>query len=271
MALLDQAPSPTLNSRQLVIPIPVFPHHQIRLLHRQCNGIHFYQFTVKLAKTTKTEILKLMKSTLQKAWLLPMLICVASLINISIVKAAVIVYFEQDGDNVTASWSGTLNIPTTSVATRDDSAAVVTIGDTQNLYHLSNGSGAGYYLAELGAASASGLLTYNVGPEPGDPTISFGFALGALAWNDIHISGGTVGAVTQLTFDPSRDKIRFLSGLSLGDLNADAFSNSLAWTATTTNDTISFTTGPVPSVPEPSSLLLVGAGTLTFLARRKRA
>jgi hypothetical protein len=83
------------------------------------------------------------------------------------------------------------------------------------------------------------------------------------------ISAGVVGNVTQLTFDPSRDVIRF-NFRTLVEMNADSFTSTLAWTATDSGDIITYTIGPVP-VPEPSSALLVGLGGLALLARRKKA
>lgn len=205
----------------------------------------------------------------QKKWLLPVLSCMGMMGTISTAQAAVTVYWEQDGADVIASWSGTLDLDPligTSTLQTDDRDEAIAPG----LYHLSGGVN-GYYFNSLFSAGspnfASGLGSAFESPS-GESHASFGFRISQIFYNDVHVSGGMLGAVSQLSFDPTRDVIRF-SGMTLAGMSAGGFLDTLAWTAATTGDTISYTTGPVP-VPEPSSALLVGLGTLALFARRKR-
>lgn len=188
--------------------------------------------------------------------------------TMSTAQAAVTVYWEQNGLDVIASWSGTLAVDPSLMI--DTTLEVLDDGDlatTIQLLHLSMGAN-GYYINSTGSVSSTNISTSSDIPS-GEVSPSFGIGRNNLYWNDVHISGGSVGAVSELTFDPTRDVIRF-AGQTLAGMNAGSFSNTLAWTATTTGDTISYTTGPVVSVPEPSSTLLLGLGTLALLARRKR-
>jgi hypothetical protein len=57
------------------------------------------------------------------------------------------------------------------------------------------------------------------------------------------------------------------SDQTLSDIGASDFSNTLAWTAGGTGDTISYTTVPVP---EPSSTALIAVGFLALAVRRHR-
>lgn len=184
---------------------------------------------------------------------------------VSATHAAVTVSWKQDGADVIASWSGTLNVDSglATDSVRNDAPASDGGGlQDRNCFILRSGVNNGFYDSEVGSASVVQVPnTSTTVPVP----VSFGFSEATLYWNDVHITGGTVGAVSELTFDPSRDVIRF-SGQSLVGMNVESFSNTLAWTAITTGDTISYTT-----VPEPSGMLLGGMGTLFLLVRRRKA
>lgn len=199
------------------------------------------------------------------------LTCISAILTLSPVfvedtEAAVIVYWEQDGSDVTATWTGTLDTPILTDTTTTNLFAE-NIASSNRLSHLSDAPGASHY-GELAGAGPSIIINTviqgsTVGSNPG-----FGFAGNSLYWSDVHISQGSVGNVTQVRFNPSRDVIRF-SNQTLSGMFANNFSDTLAWTVDDTGDTIRYTTGPVVT-PEPSGVLLLGLGGLSAVFRRSR-
>lgn len=178
-------------------------------------------------------------------------------------QAVVTVLWEQDGANVTATWSGTLNIVNSTDTTRDDGNDF-SVGAADALLIRVSGAGLGAYTNSF-AGRPTDILTFDVGGAAGSSPLSFGFNDFIISWNDAHISGGSVGNVTELTFVANRDIITF-ANTDLASIGANSFNNTLAWTSdAATNNTISYTT-----VPEPSSLLLTSLGSLALLVRRKR-
>ena len=97
---------------------------------------------------------------------------------------------------------------------------------------------------------------------------SFGFTGNGLIWSASDITGGDVGAVSEITVDPS-DTFFVIENTMLADvLGASTEDGDTLWTATT-NDTIVLSTSPPVLVPEPSSAILCFFAGIGLL-RRKR-
>ena len=121
----------------------------------------------------------------------------------------------------------------------------------------------------LGFANTSSLGL----PEPASLTgplgsNSFGFVGGTLFWSASDITDGVVGAVSEITVDPS-DTFFVVENTTLMDvLGASSVDGDTLWTSTT-NDTIVLSTSPPVLVPEPSSAILCFFAGIGLL-RRKR-
>ena len=99
--------------------------------------------------------------------------------------------------------------------------------------------------------------------------VPFGFNDGALIWSITDITGGGVGAVSEVTVDPS-DSFFVIENTTLPDvLGATTVDGDTLWTANTTNDTIVLSTSAPGVVPEPSSAILCFFAGIGLL-RRKR-
>ena len=171
----------------------------------------------------------------------------------------------EEGTDVRVSFSGSIRV--------DPNLAI----DTSNPPMF----GAG--LGEIGILSFSGPLfgNFNVGlPVPSSlspggglvtsiGSTSFGFSIAGLFWSESDISGGVVGAVSEITVDPS-NSFFVIGNTTLTDvLGASSVDGDTLWTATTTNDTIVLSTSPPVIVPEPSSAILCFFAGIGLL-RRKR-
>ncbi len=183
-------------------------------------------------------------------------------------QAAVIVYFQQVGLDVTATWIGTLKVSAplmddTSISMANNQDAIGASG----LHHRHDTLSTGFYLDPAGSVTPTTMITLVESPS-GESNPSFGFSGNNIVYNNVHITGGLLGAVSELTFIQTRDVMKF-SNTTLAALGASSLNNTLAWTATTTGDTIRLLTGT--PVPEPSSILLIGFGNLALLARRRRS
>jgi len=99
-----------------------------------------------------------------------------------------------------------------------------------------------------------------------EASVTFGFSLGDLLYSPSLISGGNLGAVSELTLDPTV-ATSFFAGVTLEDSGvADFEEGALLFTANTTNDTIVFSASPVP---EPTSGILCCLAGLSLLHRRR--
>jgi len=212
-------------------------------------------------------------SPLQKFPLLQFGIIAASFAISQPSQSAVTIYFEQDGSDVIATWVGTLALDTPQTTSRtgfDGGEDVFNYGHTiVTLFHISSG-GEYYDTINAGSSESDGRQIGFFEHPANESNETFGFVGGGLYFTDVHISQGSADAVSELTFDPTRDIIRF-SNTDLGFVGgADAYADTLAWTAGGTGDTISFTTGAPPQIPEPSIGLLFCLGSLTVLTTRRR-
>jgi hypothetical protein len=165
-------------------------------------------------------------------------------------QAAVIVTFEQVGDDVVASWSGGIN------------------GGTSNGYisshtpreNANNGSqlrwltdGVGYNRWSGGVAEYTGII----GDLSPDNTGWSGGWIGGSFFADSDTSSLESGAIIA-------DTTWYFRSQTLDAIGASDFDNTLAWTSSS-DDTVHFTT-----VPEPSSTALIVVGALALAVRRHR-
>jgi len=162
-------------------------------------------------------------------------------------QAAVIVTFDQVGNDVVATWSGTLHV----------GAPVYTA-----LFNWD------YFAAGFNELIALSVLEYGMSVDGivGSTSLS-GLISGHTG--DLGFSGSIfylpTGSSEFVDFDVLSVSQTFGNQTLVG-IGASAFDNTLAWTsgAGGTN-TISYTT-----VPEPSSTALIGLGALALVVRRRR-
>ena len=165
--------------------------------------------------------------TLKNRWLLPALGCAALAIT-SQSRAAVVVTFEQVGNDVTATWSGSLNFGE-AILENSPFSPSTGFGGTKLYRDKRDGnSGLQFY---NGNASGTGLVDGTSLDLTGGNFDALGFVgdefYFSLSGNEFSFAGAV------MTF----------SGTTLAALNADEFDGTLAWTADDgPNDTISFTT-----------------------------
>jgi len=174
-------------------------------------------------------------------------------------QAVVTAHFVEEADGVRISFSGTLAVDPNIV---NDTTPVSTGGSITGSGTISIAGLEILTDPSVGVATID-LTTVNNGSD-GD--VPFGFNGSLLFYSSSQITGGELGAVSELTIDPSVTNA-FFSGQTLESLNADEILEGFVlWTANTTNDTIVFSTAPVP---EPSVSLL-GALAGAFFLRRRR-
>lgn len=175
------------------------------------------------------------------------------------------VHFVETGPDVVVSFNGTLQVDP--LLTDDLTTQLLDVGGTVNDRGILARNGNAYTVGSVGAHTLTSLVIVNqitvlVGDVGG-----FGYVNSNLFWGLEHITGGSVGAVSELTATGGNATFT-LPGQSLASLNADGIAqNTVLWTANTTGDTIVFSGGG--AVPEPSSLLLCGLSALGLLLRRR--
>ena len=122
--------------------------------------------------------------------------------------------------------------------------------------------------SDLGVANTSTLSVPGLTTSGVLGSNSFGFTGNALIWSASDITDGVVGAVSEITVDPS-DTFFVVENTTLMDvLGASSVDGDTLWTSTT-NDTIVLSTSPPVLVPEPSSAILCFFAGIGLL-RRKR-
>lgn len=97
----------------------------------------------------------------------------------------------------------------------------------------------------------------------------YGSITGGFYQNAVYLenSGTIIGSERILDFTGMHASV---SGQTLASVGAASFSNTLAWTANTTGDTINYHTG-TPPIPEPSTYAAIfGCLALGFAAIRRR-
>ena len=175
--------------------------------------------------------------------------------------AEVIVYFEQDGPDVTASWSGRIDPGLWT--------AEFLPGST-----FSSAGAISFVSASTSSPAEQFIGTFS-SPFPSLQPDSFSQVevnqTFGISNSFLFLPGqndDSPPAFSVFEFDPNTHIIRF-PGRTLAEARADRFDNDLAWTSST-GDTIRFTTEPV-AVPEPSSALLgfFLLGSLCLLNRRR--
>jgi len=188
--------------------------------------------------------------TLKNRWLLPALCC-AALAMTSQSKAAIIVTFEQRGNDVHATWTGALDLGTPRISVTMNEPFAAVSGSVMLYKH-----DAGETWRWPGSGSEVTTLSGNI-TQVNSVSTAVGFdTVGFYNFGGRFIDYGTGGAAVMI-----------FANQTLFDIGADAFSNTLAWTSDEGGtNTISYTT-----IPEPSSSALVAiAAGLALLLRRRR-
>jgi len=172
-------------------------------------------------------------------------------------QAAVIVYFEQVGANVVATWTGSIDVGTWATDfTMDWSVVPGASASPDALFGLSGGieAYAGGMSSATGLDGSIGAFSGSAGYS--DDTFYIGGSENNLGPGSSIYNFNTLG-VTQTFIN-----------VSLVAIGAASFNNTLAWTSSAVGtNTISYTTG---AVPEPSSTALIGIGALALAVRRRR-
>ena len=172
------------------------------------------------------------------------------------VDAALLIEFSQNGSDVVAVTSGTLEVfGASSMASTGDLS-----GGADNLFGLDNGL---INVVTGGMAATSGLIASPTDFN-GD---SFGFdGVSVFFGQDVDVENelGTGGVLINV-LEPETTFIWENTTLAAIGLGALSNTPEIVYTAGT-GDTISF----VSVVPEPSSIMMLALGALGFTLRRKR-
>ncbi len=164
-------------------------------------------------------------------------------------EAAVTLTFEQVGNNVTATWSGSYNVPFNLTIQGGGPFTplvneVAVLGIPESFYKITGG----------GTATVTGLINR---PASYVGTV-FGFAFA-----DVFLPSGVE---EEVLYSPNGTFT--FENMTLSSLGATSFNNTLAYTGSGnigSNQQVFFTT----AIPEPSSAVLAGLGVLGLI-RRKR-
>lgn len=171
------------------------------------------------------------------------------LLGVNSSEAAVILTFQQVGNDVTASWSGSYLLPSTAFSASGSPAAEITstsvVAISGSTFNVSS---------QAGSAVSSSLTLISADLYVGD---TFGFTQSTL-FLPIDATG---------EFSPT-GTFTFLNR-TLSELGAGSFDNFVAFVGTGNvggDREIRFNT---VSIPEPSSIFLIGLGTVALVFRRK--
>jgi hypothetical protein len=182
-------------------------------------------------------------------------------------SAVIFAHFEQVSNDVILSFDGSLNV--NPLLAND--AFLSTLSGSSGISQLAGlyGYTENYYFDSVGSSSLS-AFSVDYSASGTDVTGTFGMVGGNLSWASSSISGGSVGAVSQLSTAAASNNIIFRNvTLSADRVNA-MNTETVIFTATTTGDTIVLSNTKFAPVPEPSSTALLGLGALGLIIRRKR-
>lgn len=242
-----------------------------------------------------------MKYIYKKQWALLASSCVALTMG-HLCQAAVIVEFEQVGNDVVATWTGALDPGTfahegwwgtsgggaepnlliryTAGAHMDvfggGAHSTTSLHDTNATYGSSY-SGAQTYGFHKGSFYYSGVL--NGIQDPANDPIDFDISLHTMTYNSVTLAdmgaasfnntlAWTSSSGDTIHYSTIRNNTPFISelpGYTVAGLGGPALRANDGSTTSTSISSINFT-----AVPEPSSLLLCGISGLALLARRRR-
>ena len=205
-----------------------------------------------------------------------LLVGLSSLIIAQTGLGVVTAHFEQAGPDVRVSWSGTLTVDpilfdSLTSFSSNTIASLVTFDELVGGNSPATYSDGVFFTGAVGFASNSGLNT-NMGSATNSNGRVFGYFLGGTTFNydSAQITGGVLGAVSELTVDPTLDFF-LLENRALSSVVGSTTEGDVLWTAATTGDTIIFSTLPSGAVPEPSAaLLLCSVASLFSLTWRRR-
>ena len=175
----------------------------------------------------------------------------------------------QEANDVRVSFSGSLLVDPSLVndgfGTTTTNSAVIRDND---LVSFADG-----FLLDEGVGLAT-LSSLSLGTSAAIPTelergpVAFGFIDDALIYDESQITGGILGAVTELTYDPLESFFVIEDVTVSAVLGATSVDGDTLFTVNGTNDTIVLSASPV-TVPEPSSAILCFIAGIGLL-RRKR-
>ncbi|MDB4433793.1 PEP-CTERM sorting domain-containing protein [Akkermansiaceae bacterium] len=203
------------------------------------------------------------------------LVILSSLAIVSPSYAAVVVAWEQIGDDVTATWSGLLSVSiqeTNSYNTFASNIDDILINRERLLSRAPNTQIASATVgARYDIPTSYGF--WGIGGSGGDGNtsngVTFGHIQGGIFYNEELISQQNGSLITEFSYN-SVDHVMTFSGTTLEAMGADTFDSLVVLTVDATGDTISYNTGPLP-VPEPSTGLMAMFGLSALVFRRRRA
>lgn len=188
-----------------------------------------------------------------KSWIAATILAVA-LVPISKSQAAVTVTFAQVGNNVVATWNGSLNLG----AERTYPWLIAAAGRAESTSLFSGFNGA--VDIWTGGTYQTTSLVFSTASSRTPSTAEWGFSQTDFI---LGPSMSTPG-LTMVHFGTGSDYTLTWNDVTLATLGAGAFNNTLAWTSAA-GDTISYTT-----VPEPGAALLGASAAIGLMARRRR-
>ena len=174
------------------------------------------------------------------------------LLGVNSSEAAVTLTFEQVGANVTATWSGTYDLPSAPTTVYGSPSAFALFGGVYTLAY-------GGQSPRVVDANVSGV-SFSHGPASSVFASYVGVTFG-FSSNELFYPSGATG-----TFAPTGTMT--FTGKTLAELGASSFDNTLAYRGTGSVDgsrEILLTT-----VPEPSGAVLLGISTLLLAFRRRK-
>ena len=186
-----------------------------------------------------------------------------------------IVYWEEVANgaqtDVVATWTGSMTPGTFEYDNARTTPTPFTYTDDESLAGFSNAHdvwSGGTHASGLGLLLEIQNYSFEEYAALVSPDITFGFGGGLFYYAGAE---DKTANNTTINFDDTIHSMTF-PNRTLTDMNANSFSDTLAWTSSS-GDTISYTSGspsPVSAIPEPSSGLVLGFLLLSGLIHRRR-